>query len=124
MGASPSSSREQSLVSIVTPSRAHLGITPDGPELLPLDAGEQYRFSFAMDSCIGCHSCEVACAEQNGNPVGVNWRTVGEIEGGTFPDTRRFSISMACNHCLEPVCLQGCPTNAYVKLSNGVVQHH
>ncbi len=77
-----------------------------------------------MDSCIGCHSCEVACAEQNGNPVGVNWRTVGEVEGGTFPDTRRFSISMACNHCLEPECLTGCPTNAYIKLSNGVVQHH
>ncbi|HEV8296177.1 MAG TPA: DmsC/YnfH family molybdoenzyme membrane anchor subunit, partial [Acidimicrobiales bacterium] len=108
----------------VAPRRDLHGITPDGPELLPLDAGEQYRFSFEMDACIGCHSCEVACAEQNGNPVGVDWRRVGEVEGGTFPNTRRFSISMACNQCLEPACLQGCPTNAYVKLANGVVQHH
>ena len=30
---------------------------------------------------------------------------------------------MACNHCLEPTCLSGCPTNAYIKLDNGVVQH-
>jgi DMSO reductase anchor subunit/ferredoxin len=30
---------------------------------------------------------------------------------------------MSCNHCLEPLCLQGCPTEAYVKLDNGVVQH-
>ena len=59
-----------------------------GPELLPLDAGEQYRFGFSMDACIGCHSCEVACAEQNGLPAGTTWRRVGEIEGGDHPDTR------------------------------------
>lgn len=92
-----------------------------GPSLLPLDAGEQYRFTFAMDSCIGCHSCEVACAEQNDLPVGVAWRRVGEIEGGEYPHTRRYSLSMACNHCIEPACLIGCPTDAYVKLANGIV---
>ena len=109
------------------PQRPGLGRPPlgaAGPALLPLDAGEQYRFSFDMDACIGCHSCEVACAEQNGNPVGVNWRRVGEVEGGSFPDTSRFNLSMACNHCLEPTCLSGCPTNAYVKLENGIVAHH
>jgi len=100
------------------------GIGQDGPALLPLDAGEQYRFRFEMAACIGCHSCEVACAEQNGNPVGVNWRRVGEVEGGAFPDTQRFNLSMACNHCVEPTCLSGCPTNAYVKLANGIVAHH
>jgi formate dehydrogenase iron-sulfur subunit len=93
------------------------------PELLPLDAGEQYRFAFAMEACVGCHSCEAACAEQNGLPPEIAWRRVGEIEGGTFPDTKRFHLSMSCNHCLEPACLEGCPTNAYVKLDNGVVAH-
>jgi formate dehydrogenase iron-sulfur subunit len=97
--------------------------TPHQPDLLPLDAGEQYRFGFAMDACIGCHSCEVACAEQNDIPVEIAWRRVGELEGGAFPETRRFTLSMACNHCLEPTCLSGCPTNAYVKLDNGVVSH-
>ncbi|MBA3655010.1 MAG: 4Fe-4S dicluster domain-containing protein, partial [Actinobacteria bacterium] len=91
--------------------------------LLPLDAGEQYRFAFSMEACVGCHSCEIACAEQNGNPVGVNWRRVGEFEGGSFPHTKRFNLSMACNHCLDPACLTGCPTNAYVKLDNGIVKH-
>lgn len=99
------------------------GISEAGPALLPLNAGEQYRFSFEMDACIGCHSCEVACAEQNNLPVEVAWRRVGEIEGGEFPNTRRFHLSMACNHCIEPTCLSGCPTNAYVKLSNGIVSH-
>ena len=94
------------------------------PELLALDAGEQYRFGFAMNACIGCHSCEVACAEQNGLPSGVVWRRVGEIEGGDHPQTRRFHLSMSCNHCLDPACLDGCPTNAYEKLPNGIVAHH
>lgn len=94
------------------------------PALLPLDAGEQYRFGFDMNACIGCHSCEVACAEQNGLPPGTTWRRVGEVEGGDHPATRRFHLSMSCNHCLEPACLLGCPTNAYEKLANGVVAHH
>jgi formate dehydrogenase iron-sulfur subunit len=100
------------------------GVTETGPELLPLDAGQQYRFTFDMNACIGCHSCEVACAEQNGLPVDTAWRRVGEIEGGSYPQTKRFYLSMACNHCLEPACLEGCPTQAYEKLANGVVQHH
>jgi Fe-S-cluster-containing dehydrogenase component/DMSO reductase anchor subunit len=99
------------------------GITSEGPARLPLEAGEQYRFAFAMEACVGCHSCEAACAEQNGLPPGTAWRRVGEIEGGEFPHTRRFHLSMSCNHCLEPACLIGCPTNAYVKLDNGVVDH-
>ena len=99
------------------------GFTPAGPALLPLEAGEQYRFAFAMDACVGCHSCEAACAEQNGLPPGTAWRRVGEIEGGEFPHTRRLHLSMSCNHCLEPACLIGCPTDAYVKLGNGVVAH-
>lgn len=100
------------------------GIGADGPELLPLNAGEQYRFSFAMDACIGCHSCEVACAEQNGLPVDTAWRRVGEFEGGEHPHARRFHLSMSCNHCVDPECLNGCPTEAYVKLDNGVVDHN
>ncbi|MDP3921157.1 MAG: DmsC/YnfH family molybdoenzyme membrane anchor subunit [Candidatus Omnitrophota bacterium] len=89
----------------------------------PLKEGEQYRFHFNMASCVGCNCCVVACNEQNGNPADVNWRRVGEIEGGIYPETKRFHISMACNHCLDPSCLTGCPTDAYIKLDDGIVQH-
>jgi DMSO reductase iron-sulfur subunit len=114
------------LVDRATRSRARQleGIDVRGPELLPLEAGQQYRFGFDMGACIGCHSCEVACAEQNGLPLGATWRRVGEIEGGDHPHTQRFHLSMSCNHCLEPACLEGCPTGAYLKLDNGVVEHH
>lgn len=83
--------------------------------LIPLEPGNQYRFHFDMGKCIGCKCCEVACHEQNNNPATVKWREVGEIEGGEFPNTSRLYVSMACNHCLEPSCLQGCPVDAYYK---------
>lgn len=81
----------------------------------PLAPGEQYRFHFDMTKCIGCRSCEVACNEQNGNPADIQWRRVGEIEGGVYPNTLRHYLSMGCNHCLDPDCLRGCPVNAYTK---------
>lgn len=103
--------------------RADHGITESGPELIPLEGGQQYRFTFDMAVCVGCHSCEVACAEQNNLPTEVVWRRVGEIEGGSYPSTSILHLSMACNHCLEPTCLQGCPTGAYQKLDSGIVAH-
>jgi len=86
--------------------------------------GEQYRFHVDMGACIGCKCCVVACNEQNGNPAEINWRRVGEIEGGFFPSASRSYLSMGCNHCLEPTCLQGCPVDAYTKDPvTGIVRH-
>src|SRR5438874_656769 len=97
------------------------------PDLIPRrapQAGEQYRFHFDMTKCIGCKCCVVACNEQNGNPAATNWRRVGEIEGGHYPDTQRHYLSMGCNHCIEPSCMIGCPVEAYSKNPvTGVVEH-
>ena len=93
------------------------------PERMPA-AGEQYRFHFDMKKCIGCKCCVVACNEQNGNPAAINWRRVGDIEGGWFPNTTRSYLSMGCNHCLEPTCMTGCPVDAYSKDPvTGIVRH-
>jgi DMSO reductase iron-sulfur subunit len=90
----------------------------------PLEQGEQYRFHFDMTKCIGCKCCVVACNEQNGNPAELNWRRVGEVEGGYYPHTQRHYLSMGCNHCVEPSCLIGCPVEAYTKDPvTGVVIH-
>ena len=86
--------------------------------------GEQYRFHFDMTKCIGCKCCVVACNEQNGNPADILFRRVGELEGGTYPNTHRHYLSIGCNHCLEPTCMTGCPVNAYSKdVVTGIVQH-
>ena len=87
--------------------------------------GEQYRFHFDMTRCIGCKCCVVACNEQNGNPADILWRRVGEIEGGSYPTTRRHYLSIGCNHCLEPTCMTGCPVDAYSKDPlTGIVRHN
>ena len=92
----------------------------DIPEL---KEGEQYRFHFDLTACVGCHCCEAACNEQNGNDADVKWRRVGEMEGGVFPNTSQLFNSMSCNHCIDPACLNGCPTESYIKLDNGIVFH-
>ncbi|MBX2808372.1 MAG: dimethyl sulfoxide reductase anchor subunit [Cellvibrionaceae bacterium] len=76
---------------------------------------KQHGFFFTADNCIGCHACEAACSEKNDNPAHLAFRSVGYVEGGSFPDYKRMNISMACNHCDDPVCLRGCPTGAYTK---------
>lgn len=92
----------------------------DIPEL---KEGEQYRFHFDATACVGCHCCEVACNEQNNNSADIKWRRVGEMETGTFPAMSQLFNSMSCNHCIDPECLRGCPTNSYIKFENGIVYH-
>ena len=75
----------------------------------------QHAFHFTADNCIGCHACEAACSEKNDLSPHLSFRSVGYVEGGTYPDYKRINISMACNHCDDPVCLKGCPTRAYTK---------
>lgn len=78
---------------------------------------KQHGFYFTADNCIACHACEAACSEKNDNPGHIAFRSVGFVEGGSYPDYRRQNISMACNHCDDPVCLKGCPTRAYTKFA-------
>ncbi|HUR42419.1 MAG TPA: DmsC/YnfH family molybdoenzyme membrane anchor subunit [Verrucomicrobiae bacterium] len=86
--------------------------------------GEQYRFHVDMGKCIGCKCCVVACNEQNANPAAINWRRVGEIEGGWFPQAHRSYLSMGCNHCVNPTCMTGCPVDAFTKdAATGIVLH-
>jgi formate dehydrogenase iron-sulfur subunit len=113
----PPSGRDQTTRGITSREQALIPDQAPGP-------GEQYRFHFNMGTCIGCKCCVVACNEQNGNPAAINWRRVGEIEGGWYPNATRAHLSMGCNHCLEPTCLAGCPVDAYSKDPlTGIVSH-
>ena len=94
-------------------------------EALPLNGGQsqssnpnrykQHGFHFNADNCIACHACESACSEKNQLPPHLAFRKVGYVEGGSWPDVVRVNVSMACNHCEDPVCLKACPTRAYTK---------
>ena len=94
-----------------------LNINQDGGIGANPNRYKQHGFFFNADNCIACHACEAACSEKNDNPAHIAFRSVGFVEGGTYPNVQRLNISMACNHCDNPVCLKGCPTRAYTKFA-------
>ncbi len=84
------------------------------------------QIAFYVDAtrCINCKTCEVACKDQAGVGAGVRLRRVRAFEGGEFPAVYAFNISMACNHCESPMCVEQCPAGAYTKRAeDGIVVH-
>ncbi len=93
---------------------------------------KQLGFYFDASACNGCKTCLVMCKDKYDNPMGVNFRKVIHYSGGTWeahptqkgimvPHVYAYSISVACNHCAEPVCLDACPPGAISKRDNGLV---
>ena len=96
-------------------------------DLIPLSTprpGEQYAFEVDLDACTGCKACVSACHNLNGLDEKETWRSVGILNGGTQAKATTITVTTACHHCIEPACLTGCPTQAYVKDSKtGIVKH-
>lgn len=96
-------------------------------DLIPLtnpSPGEQYAFEVDLDQCTGCKACVSGCHHLNGLDAIETWRTVGELSGVRDNLPLLQHITTACHHCIDPACLVGCPTNAYVKDSDtGIVRH-
>jgi formate dehydrogenase iron-sulfur subunit len=93
--------------------------------LVPLaapGAGEQYAFHVDLDACSGCKSCVAACHSQNGLDDGEVWRSVGLLVSASQPFQQH--VTTACHHCVDPACMNGCPTLAYDKDPlTGIVRH-
>ena len=88
--------------------------------------------AFYLDSqiCTGCKTCIVACIDKNDLEPGVRWRRVVEYCGGEWiskPDGTwvqnifSYYVSVSCNHCAEPICVEVCPTTAMNQDENGIV---
>ena len=86
-------------------------------------------FFFDAASCSGCKACEVACMDRHGLEVGRLWRRVSEVTGGGWErdgaawrnTVFAYHLSIACNHCERPICLEGCPSRAITRREDGVV---
>ena len=55
--------------------------------------------------CVGCQACVVACVAENVLPPGVTYRSVPEIEYGTYPEVRRYPMPTQCMQCDKPPCM-------------------
>ena len=79
-------------------------------------------FYFDAESCIACHTCQVACKDVNDLPVGTNYRVVRSFCTGSGWTPRIYNISLpvqGCNLCTElrelgeePACVVSCPMRA------------
>ncbi len=89
----------------------------------------QLAFFFDAAACSGCKACQVACKDRNDLGPGVLWRRVYEVTGGDWekkgqvwvPSVVAYNVSMACNHCENPVCGAACPVKAIWKRGDGIV---
>ncbi|WP_434512499.1 DMSO/selenate family reductase complex B subunit [Desulfitobacterium sp. AusDCA] len=81
----------------------------------------QWGFYIDMTACTGCKTCQIACKDKNNLEAGVLFRRVKYFEGGKFPETWTYNISISCNHCENPKCVKNCPTGAMHKVENGIV---
>jgi DMSO reductase iron-sulfur subunit len=85
---------------------------------------KQLGFYVDSDKCIGCFSCAMACKNQYGSQPGVKRRRVYPLGQDVYPHFERGFLSIGCNHCEHPACLEVCPVGAYEKREDGIVVHH
>lgn len=75
----------------------------------------QLGFYYNVDRCSGCKTCQIACKDTWDHAVGVLNRKVHPVEIGSFPTPQAYFVSLPCNHCDEPACVNNCPTGAMFK---------
>lgn len=69
-----------------------------------------------LERCVRCDDCVTACANAHDNNPRFN------RHGPTFgTDSGKYMIANACMHCVDPVCMIGCPTGAIHRSDDGVV---
>lgn len=96
-------------------------------------ADDAYGVLVDLTRCVGCRSCEVACAEANGLPApseaddkpGAPPRAANDKQWTVVNrhDTSKGEVyaKSQCMHCVEPACAAGCLTQALFKTQEGPV---
>lgn len=83
-----------------------------------------YAVLFDSTKCVGCRSCESACAEKWHNPYNDEIAAQEKLSANklTTIQTRneRYTRRL-CMHCLEPACVSACPVGALEKTAAGPV---
>ena len=84
----------------------------------------QYAFYFDSTRCTGCRTCEMACKDYKDLSADIAYRKVYDYEGGGFTQFEDgtcqatsfvYHVSLGCQHCQNPACVQVCPTGAMHK---------
>jgi anaerobic dimethyl sulfoxide reductase subunit B (iron-sulfur subunit) len=83
---------------------------------------ERRAFIVDLNKCTGCHACETACQIANGVSGELRWRRVRTFNELHVHGVEVVHLSLACNHCAAPPCMDGCPARAiYRDAATGAV---
>ncbi|RLB02735.1 MAG: 4Fe-4S dicluster domain-containing protein [Deltaproteobacteria bacterium] len=111
-----------------------LSLTPSGVMAKMADGRVEFM-GVLVDTtrCIGCRSCELACAEANGLPLPdieddsvfeherrttvTQWTVVNRYE----TEKGEVFVKKQCMHCCQPACVAACPVKAMQKRPYGPV---
>ena len=86
-----------------------------------------YAILTDLNKCVGCLACSISCKVVNNVPIGSYWNKVLRIgpnprqEGGQWPDVYTYFLTVQCQHCKNPACVQVCPTTAMTQRDDGTV---
>ena len=83
--------------------------------------GRRLAMVIDLNRCTGCAACAVACKAEFNVRLGAFRSWVHDVEVGTFPTVKRFSLPRMCNHCETSTCSQVCPTGATYEREDGLV---
>ena len=75
----------------------------------------QKGFIFDINKCTGCNACQIACSLENDVKLPLNWRQVITYNPARHPKISHFHLSVSCNHCFDPPCMNYCPALAIRK---------
>jgi len=96
----------------------------------PNKVNEDFAVLVDLTKCVGCRTCESACAEANGLPEPVQDEADGrrETSATQYQVVNRVETSKGdvyvrrqCMHCVEPACAAACLTKAMLKTDEGPV---
>jgi Fe-S-cluster-containing dehydrogenase component len=80
-------------------------------------------FVVDLARCVGCGACVLACRLEHGWPASAPRRRLLTLNDRRHPAGPTYFLSLACHHCERPACVAACPSGAYERRMDGIVQH-
>ena len=80
------------------------------------------HITVAVERCVGCHTCELACAMSHSETGNIELMSISGEKPGYRINVESYkskAVPVNCQQCDDPACVRACPTGAVNRLSAG-----